>query len=284
MGCWGMGIAQNDEYCEIYERFMEEYDQGKPIEDIKADIFEEYFDLFDEDDGVLHDVYFAIGKAEWMCGGISDKIFETISDNINSGKNIAFYKDLAATEHDLKLRQKNLEKFLSLLSVPRGKVKKRKVPTEKYMKAEKQKLPNFRCGDIFAYKFNGKYRLLCIVDRGRFFNTYAAYCYAWAKPYDQLPAPEDLINEYILPLGYFTVSNFPDMKNLALIGNNTDLKNLNTLLPSVFNEKWKSAISAVATEKHLTEDYPLDLCLKCSDCLKKSKNLIILNNDNKIIR
>ena len=38
MGCWGMGITQSDEYCEIYERFMEEYDEGKPIADIKADV------------------------------------------------------------------------------------------------------------------------------------------------------------------------------------------------------------------------------------------------------
>ena len=38
MGCWGMGITQSDEYCEIYERFMEEYDEGKPLLDIKQDI------------------------------------------------------------------------------------------------------------------------------------------------------------------------------------------------------------------------------------------------------
>ena len=38
MGCWGMGITQSDEYCEIYERFMEEYDEGKPLLYIKQDI------------------------------------------------------------------------------------------------------------------------------------------------------------------------------------------------------------------------------------------------------
>ena len=49
MGCWGMGITQSDEYCEIYERFMEEYDEGKPLADIKADILEEYLEEFEED-------------------------------------------------------------------------------------------------------------------------------------------------------------------------------------------------------------------------------------------
>ena len=42
MGCWGMGITQSDEYCEIYERFMVEYDEGKPLAEIKQDILEEY--------------------------------------------------------------------------------------------------------------------------------------------------------------------------------------------------------------------------------------------------
>jgi hypothetical protein len=82
MGCWGMGITQSDEYCEIYDRFMEEYDEGKPLLDIKQDILDEYLEEFDEDDGVLHDVYFAIGKAEWMCGGISDEILDKIIEEL----------------------------------------------------------------------------------------------------------------------------------------------------------------------------------------------------------
>lgn len=106
MGCWGMGITQSDEYCEIYERFIEEYDEGKPLSDIKKDILDEYLEEFDENDGILHDVYFAIGKAEWMCGGISAEILSKITQIIDSEKNIDFYKELEASKSDLKLRQK----------------------------------------------------------------------------------------------------------------------------------------------------------------------------------
>ena len=28
MGCWGMGLTQSDDYCEVYEDFMERYDEG----------------------------------------------------------------------------------------------------------------------------------------------------------------------------------------------------------------------------------------------------------------
>lgn len=277
MSSWGMGITQSDEYCDIYERFMEEYDEGKPLLDIKTDILEEYLDEFDKNDGVLHDVYFAIGKAEWMCGGISDEIFEIIADIINLGKNIAFYKSLDVTESDLKLRQRNLKKFITLLSTPREKIRKRKVPVEKYTKTEKVKLPAFNCGDVFAYEVNGKYRLICFVNRGKFAATYASYCFAWVKLYEQIPTIEYLTNEYILPLGYFTVETFPNMEKLAFVCNDPEIKKLNDVFPSAICEQWKPATYAIAKEKNLAENYSLDLCVKFKDCIKKIEEIKALN-------
>ena len=123
---WGMGITQSDEYCEIYERFMEEY-----------------LTEFDEQDGVLHDVYFAIGKAEWMCGGISEDILEKISIITKNGENVAFCKEPGATEHDLILRQRNLERFLHALSVPRGKTKKENFLRRNTQKSSSQDFHSF---------------------------------------------------------------------------------------------------------------------------------------------
>ncbi|MBQ4104135.1 MAG: hypothetical protein IJC90_06710 [Clostridia bacterium] len=273
MSCWGMGITQSDEYCEIYERFMEEYDEGKPLADIKADILEEYLEEFEADDGVLHDVYFALGKAEWMCGGISDDIFEKIKQIIESDANIEFYRELEATEKDLKLRKKNLEKFLTAISLPRGKIKKRKTPVEKYVKVEKPKLPAFHCCDVFAYNVQNKYRIVCFVTREKFFNTYASYCYAFEKLYEKLPAIDDLRNEYVIPLGYFTVGNFPAIEKFKLIGNMGEFQKLNVTFPYVIYDKWKPATFAIAKENNLTEEYPHDLCLKVSDVIKKAENL-----------
>ena len=280
MGCWGMGITQSDEYCEIYERFMEEYDEGKPIADIKADILDEYLEEFDAGDGVLHDVYFALGKAEWMCGGISDEIFEKISKIIQTDANIAFYRELEATEKDLKLRKKNLDKFLISLSTARGKTKKRKIPVEKYIKIEKPKLPSFHCCDVFSYNAHGKYRLVCFVTREKFCNTYASYCYAFAKLYEQPPPLDDLWNEYIIPLGYFTVANFPAIEKFELIGNMMEFKKLDIMFPHIIFEKWKPATFAIAKEENLAEDYPLDLCMKLSDCIKKIEKRKAAINEN----
>ena len=269
MGCWGMGITQSDEYCEIYERFMEEYDEGKPLLDIKQDILDEYLEEFDEDDGVLHDVYFAIGKAEWMCGGISNEILEKIAEIINSGSNIEFLRELEATESDLKIRKKNLDKFLSALIIPRGKTKKRKIPTEKYIKVEKPKLPSFKCGDIFAYEVDGKYRILCFVSREKFGATYASYTYVWGNLFDEIPSVGNLMNDYVMPLGYFTVENFPDINKLQYIGNEENLNKLDITYPGILFDIWKPATWVIAKEENLIESIPSSICRKLSDCFQK---------------
>ena len=80
--------------------------------DITATILAEYRAEFDDDDGVMHDVYFALAKAEWMCCEQSDYVLNRVTKIIKSGANIEFYRELEATEKDLKVRERNLEKFL----------------------------------------------------------------------------------------------------------------------------------------------------------------------------
>lgn len=63
MGCLGMGVTQSDEFCEVYDRFMESYNQGKCVADIRNEILGQYHAEFDDADGVMHDVYFALAKA-----------------------------------------------------------------------------------------------------------------------------------------------------------------------------------------------------------------------------
>ncbi len=159
MGCWGMGLTQSDEFCEIYSRFMEEYDRGEDPTAIKKEILSEYLAQFDEEDGVLHDVYFAIAKAEWMCGALSEEILSRVKEIIETGENLVFYKDLGASEKNLKVRQKKLEDFLASLQTPRAKVRVRRAPP-----AERE-FPPFLVGDCLAYKYEEGYRVAILLDR-----------------------------------------------------------------------------------------------------------------------
>lgn len=161
MGCWGLGIAQSDEFCECYDDFMDEYDNGKAVSEITAAILAEYRDEFDDDDGVMHDIYFALAKAEWMCCEQSEFILNRVKEIIESGANIEFFRELEATESDLKVRRKNLEKFLDMLLVPREQPRKRK----RTAPAPEKSFSPLEIGDCFAYKFDTGYRVMCILER-----------------------------------------------------------------------------------------------------------------------
>ena len=162
MGCWGMGMAQTDEFCEIYDRFMEEYDEGKPIAKITAGILAKYHAEFDDDDGIMHDVYFALAKAEWMCKEQSELVLTRVKEIIETKANIEFYRELEATEEDLKLRQRNLQKFWNTLQVPRERARKRKKTA-----VPEKALPPVEIGDCFAYKYEEGFRVICILERYR---------------------------------------------------------------------------------------------------------------------
>jgi len=156
-----MGLAQSDEFMDIYEKFMNEYDNGRKVHEISSELLDGYRKEFDDDDGVLHDVYFALAKAEWMCCEQSEEILKKVREIIESGANIDFYRELEATERDLKVRRKNLEKFLKMLLVPREKPRKRKRNSPEVEKT----FPDFEMGDCFAYKYEDGYRVMIVLDR-----------------------------------------------------------------------------------------------------------------------
>lgn len=94
MGCWGMGLTQSDEFCEIYDKFMDSYNEGVAVSEITAVILAEYHSEFDDNDGVMHDVYFALAKAEWMCCEQSELVLNRVKEIIESGANIEFYREV----------------------------------------------------------------------------------------------------------------------------------------------------------------------------------------------
>jgi hypothetical protein len=252
---------------------MEEYDEGKPVADITKDILEDCLEEFEETDGTLHDVYFALGKAEWMCGGISHGIYTRIRQIIDNGENLVYLQELDATESDLKLRKKNLDKFLHSLSSPREKARKRKTPESKYVPQEKPKypaLPKIQAGDIFAYRHKQAYRMFAIVRRTKLYGRPAAYAYAWRKEFQDIPDPADLEQEYLIPLGYFLGDTFPDARDYVFVANVPEIKKLGTIYyPGVIHPSWKPATFALAKPENLVEAYPISLCLTLRQCYQK---------------
>ena len=402
MGCWGMGMTQSDEFCEIYDKFMDSYNGGKKVSEITSAILAEYHAEFDDNAGVMHDVYFALAKAEWMCCEQSELVLNRVKEIIESGANIEFYRELEAIGKDLKVRQKNLEKFWDSLQTPRSKPRQRRIDPldrikdlpqmevgecyrykyedgyrvfvvlgynkalgwrdtmrcgifQKTYSAAELKTVNFlneplhsiacylgeeliapssikkistisvpddkcstslpaflakygrkkdfksefttsivtspaqffsaldpstsdhtfpwsdvKCGDLYAYNTNGNYRVFMLLHIRTIVITPAFFCYAWRKTFDKIPTMDELNNEYIMPLGWFTEQFFPDKSKLTYIGNNSSIEALKDVNPAKLYDKWRHATLSVAKEAHLSEDYPLNLCERLCDTIQKA--------------
>ena len=160
MGRWGVGLTQSDEFLEIYDDFMSEYDEGKPVSEITEAILNKYHKEFDDNDGIMHDVYFALAKAEWACGELSDRILTRVKAIIDSKANIEFLHSLEASEKDLREREKALNKFLNTIIVPRKAPRKRQRP-----KNVIKELPEYHIGECYRYKFDNGYRVFIVLDR-----------------------------------------------------------------------------------------------------------------------
>lgn len=223
MGIRGFGITQSDEYGEIFGRFMDEYDEGYDISDIASVILDEYIADFGAESGILHDVYFAIAKAQWQCGGVDPEILSKVRNIVESGSNIDFLRELGADKDGLALRKRNLQRFLKALSTPCKTVRKRRseeAHAEKPTRASSVKnLPELKTGGCYVYKYGETYRsfivLECIKDR---IDGESVLCAINFDAYDSVPDFETVKNANIGGFGRYTADEFFNEDQLMLLG------------------------------------------------------------------
>lgn len=213
MGAWGAGLTQSDEYCEVYDSFMEKYDSGKSVEVITDEILNTYLSEFDADDGILHDVYFALAKAQWMCGLLTDTIMDKVKEIIQSGKNLEFLKELDADNQFLRERKKNLDRFLSSLETPR------KTPRKRKTSPKARPLPPANIGDIFSYKDAAGLRIVIVLDRyfkKQFRESY--FCCILDKEFQRKPVIAELDSEKVGLVGVYDSESFLPASKIRFIG------------------------------------------------------------------
>ena len=149
MGSWGTGISSNDTFADIYDDFFELYNENVSVSEITKKLIQENQETINERED-CNNFWFAIALSQWECKELDKSIFEKVKEIINSGKDIIIWKELDASNADLKSREKVLEKFLKKLETEKAKPKTRK----------KKKLHNsiFKKEDCLTYIMeNGNY-------------------------------------------------------------------------------------------------------------------------------
>lgn len=149
MGAWGTGISSNDTYADIYEQFIDLYNEGLDVTKITERLISENQETLDIPEDA-NNFWFAIANGQWECKALDKEIFSKVEQIIQSGHDLQVWKELDAAPTDLKAREKALNKFLAKLQTEKESARKR----------TKKKLYNsiFKKGDCLVYKMdNGNY-------------------------------------------------------------------------------------------------------------------------------
>ena len=152
MAFWGMDLNQSDEFCEIYNEYMDLYDIGIDPTAITQQILSRY--CFEN---ILHNVLFAIAKAEWDLGFRSESVFLKVNQIIDNRENITYYQSLGFSEQDINERSKKLLCFQALLQTSPKAPKKRKISACNRLK----RLPK---GTVSYYEADDGYYGFVVLD------------------------------------------------------------------------------------------------------------------------
>jgi hypothetical protein len=145
MGTWGTGMSSNDTYADIYEQFIDLYNEGLSVADITAQLINENQEPINLPEDATN-FWFAIANAQWECKELDKEILLKVEQIIQTGEDLRVWNELDASLADLKTREKVLAKFLTKIKVEKDKPRKR----------TKKKLYTsiFKKGDCLTYVMN----------------------------------------------------------------------------------------------------------------------------------
>lgn len=125
MGTWGTGISSNDTYADVYGEFFDLYDDGVDVGEISTKLIESFRETLDDEDD-SGNFSFALAKAQWECKELDPQLLLRIERIVESKSDLEVWRRLGASEADVRKRGAVLEQFLARLRSERKTARKRK--------------------------------------------------------------------------------------------------------------------------------------------------------------
>jgi hypothetical protein len=120
MGAWGTGISSNDTYADIYEQFIDLYNEGLSVPEITKRLTSENKETLDIPEDA-NNFWFAVANGQCECKALDNEIFLKVEQIIQSGYDLQVWNELEASPADLKAREKALNNFLTKLQTEKEK-------------------------------------------------------------------------------------------------------------------------------------------------------------------
>lgn len=168
MGVWGVGIYQNDIALDVSDTFKEQYNDGKPPQEITESLIDSYSEIFGyaEEEPLF---WFALADTQWKYGVLSPEVKEKALYWIDNDSGILNCQIIGTPP--ISQRKKKLNELKIKLNSPQPPIKK--VKKKRIYKCQ------WKIGDVFAYKLEsdlakekglyGRYFLIQKVDEGTWY-------------------------------------------------------------------------------------------------------------------
>ena len=124
MGTWSYKIDGNDSFLDIYQNFIDLYNQGQHPAEISKQIQDEFETMFNDFDD-RNNCLFALALAQWETKSLDPIIYNQVKEIIESYKDLEIWRGLGADEKAIEKRKKELGKFLIQISKEKDKAKRR---------------------------------------------------------------------------------------------------------------------------------------------------------------
>ncbi|MEJ7643708.1 MAG: hypothetical protein WKF87_04115 [Chryseolinea sp.] len=144
MGHWGTGLTSNDTYQDVYDSFFEYYNNDWSIDVIKTKLIQDFHGTLELEED-LDNFWFALAMALWECGVLD----QATLDKVKPDHDLKVWRELGATEKEIKKRKTVLDKFVAKIAIPTTKPKARKKVRRKTTK------PIFDKGDCITFQLRG---------------------------------------------------------------------------------------------------------------------------------
>jgi hypothetical protein len=201
MGTWGIAVSSNDSYADIYSKFFNLYNEGTDVHEISEKLISSNRETI-EDTTDCNNFWFALAKCQWECKQLDPLLFSRVKEIISSGADIDIWKQLDASEADIRKRKVVLEKFLNDLQKEKNKAKARR------KKIIRQ--PPFDKGDCLTFKLaDGNYGGAVVLEATK--NTEFGYSLIAVTRIHQVDKPtrKDFEKAEILIINYPSWNNQP---------------------------------------------------------------------------
>ena len=125
MGTWGPAIKSNDTSSDIYADFFDLYNEGLGPTEISERLIQENQDLINSsDDG--NNFWFALALSLWETKSLDQKIYNKVKYLVESGNDLAVWRELDVDESEIRKRKIALGKFFDKISNEKSRPKARK--------------------------------------------------------------------------------------------------------------------------------------------------------------